>query len=338
MKGFNPFSNRNKSIFTLLVAFLLVIIYSTLSFAGGDGMDPNKELIYKIVNFLVFAGVLTYLLKNVVRKFFKERSENIAKDLSAADTAMQAAEDEFKKSEADMSKVADEVRALTEKIRQEGEIEKQNIIAHAKEMAEKIKAQTEAAVQRELEAVRKKIKEETLKHTMDAAEEMLKKQFEEKDQEKVADMISGEISQVKDIDVFLKSPVSANLKKKVPVVIDSKKQVSQTTMDFIKILMAADDEKKKSLSDIQKAYETYLSDVTGTKKATIYSATDLSDATLGKITSSLKKVVGKDIEVEFVKDSSIIGGIITKIGSLVFDASVKTQLDNMRENLKKEVV
>jgi F0F1-type ATP synthase membrane subunit b/b' len=87
-----------------------------------------------------------------------------------------------------------------------------------------------------------------------------------------------------------------------------------------------------------KAYEKHLSELTNISKAFIYSATDISETALNIITTSLRKTVGKDIEVEVVKDTSIIGGIITKISSLVFDASIRTQLENMKENLKKEVV
>jgi F-type H+-transporting ATPase subunit delta len=45
--------------------------------------------------------------------------------------------------------------------------------------------------------------------------------------------------------------------------------------------------------------------------------------------------VGKTIVLNVEQDPSLIGGVVTKIGDLVLDGSVKTQLINMRETLKK---
>ena len=49
----------------------------------------------------------------------------------------------------------------------------------------------------------------------------------------------------------------------------------------------------------------------------------------------MSKKAGKTIVLNVEQDPSLIGGVITKIGDLVLDGSVKTQLINMRETLKK---
>ena len=65
------------------------------------------------------------------------------------------------------------------------------------------------------------------------------------------------------------------------------------------------------------------------------SATELSDDAVGKIKEALSKKTGKTIVLNVEQDPSLIGGVVTKIGDLVLDGSVKTQLINMRETLKK---
>jgi F-type H+-transporting ATPase subunit delta len=45
--------------------------------------------------------------------------------------------------------------------------------------------------------------------------------------------------------------------------------------------------------------------------------------------------VGKSIVLDVQQDPGLIGGVVTKIGDLVLDGSVRTQLINMRETLKK---
>ena len=46
--------------------------------------------------------------------------------------------------------------------------------------------------------------------------------------------------------------------------------------------------------------------------------------------------MGKNVVMEVEKDPSLIGGVVAKIGGMVYDGSVKTQLERFREILTKE--
>jgi len=46
-------------------------------------------------------------------------------------------------------------------------------------------------------------------------------------------------------------------------------------------------------------------------------------------------MTGKEVILEVEQDASLIGGVVTRIGDLVLDGSIKTQLLNMRESLKR---
>jgi len=50
---------------------------------------------------------------------------------------------------------------------------------------------------------------------------------------------------------------------------------------------------------------------------------------------ALSKRTGKDILLDVKQDPDLIGGVITQIGDLVLDGSIKTQLLNMRESMKR---
>jgi F-type H+-transporting ATPase subunit delta len=73
----------------------------------------------------------------------------------------------------------------------------------------------------------------------------------------------------------------------------------------------------------------------GVAKASLVSATKLSAETIEKIRTALSKKTGKEIVLEVEQDPGLIGGIVTRIGDLVLDGSIKTQLLNMRESLKR---
>jgi F-type H+-transporting ATPase subunit delta len=89
------------------------------------------------------------------------------------------------------------------------------------------------------------------------------------------------------------------------------------------------------LRDIAAYYKNLADELKGIVKASITSATQLSKDTVEKIREALSKKAGKTIVLNVAQDPHLIGGIVTKIGDLVLDGSVRTQLINMRETLKK---
>jgi F-type H+-transporting ATPase subunit delta len=89
------------------------------------------------------------------------------------------------------------------------------------------------------------------------------------------------------------------------------------------------------LVSIDEFYQKMADELKGIARASLVSATELSDEIVEKIRETLSKRTGKDIVLEIGQDPSLIGGIVTKIGDLVLDGSIKTQLLNMRESLKR---
>ncbi|MCP4723230.1 MAG: F0F1 ATP synthase subunit delta [Desulfobacteraceae bacterium] len=89
------------------------------------------------------------------------------------------------------------------------------------------------------------------------------------------------------------------------------------------------------LREIASYYKDLADELKGVVKASVISATELSSEAIEKIKDALSKKAGKTIVLNVEQDPSLIGGVVTKIGDLVLDGSVKTQLINMRETLKK---
>jgi len=50
----------------------------------------------------------------------------------------------------------------------------------------------------------------------------------------------------------------------------------------------------------------------------------------------LERRTGKRIEAKFVADQSVLGGAVVRVGSTVYDGSVREQLNRMRERLETE--
>ena len=64
-------------------------------------------------------------------------------------------------------------------------------------------------------------------------------------------------------------------------------------------------------------------------------ATQPTESDLARIRAALVKAVGQDVEVTSRVDPGIIGGIITKVEDKVFDGSIKTQLERVRNALTR---
>jgi F-type H+-transporting ATPase subunit delta len=68
-------------------------------------------------------------------------------------------------------------------------------------------------------------------------------------------------------------------------------------------------------------------------RATVTSAQPLSADKVQRLQASLSGLTGKQVQLETQVDPSIIGGVVTRIGSTVYDGSIRTQLQKMRQQL-----
>ncbi len=74
-----------------------------------------------------------------------------------------------------------------------------------------------------------------------------------------------------------------------------------------------------------------LAEAQGATVAEVRSAIALSDAQISQLADGLTKKLGRPIQVHNVVDSSVLGGIVTRIGDEVIDGSVRTRLNQLRD-------
>jgi F-type H+-transporting ATPase subunit delta len=81
------------------------------------------------------------------------------------------------------------------------------------------------------------------------------------------------------------------------------------------------------------SYTELLDIKLGKVKATIVSAQPLEADALEKVKDRIRTMVGKEVELDIEVDAELIGGIKTRIGSTVYDGSIKNQLGQARRAL-----
>jgi F-type H+-transporting ATPase subunit delta len=148
------------------------------------------------------------------------------------------------------------------------------------------------------------------------------------------DRFSDLIVREKELEQAITNPLyDVGGRKKVLQAIIDKTGVSKVLASFLLLLF--DKGRFGFLSDINEFYKKLADELKGVVRASLVSATELSSETVEKIRTTLSKKTGKDIILEVEQDPSLIGGIVSRIGDLVLDGSIKTQLLNMRESLKR---
>lgn len=70
-------------------------------------------------------------------------------------------------------------------------------------------------------------------------------------------------------------------------------------------------------------------------QATVLSPVELSPAHLDRLKASLKKLIDRDVDLETVLDPSLLGGVLVKVGSTMYDSSIKGQLRLLKDELIK---
>lgn len=138
----------------------------------------------------------------------------------------------------------------------------------------------------------------------------------------------------KELEQAICNPLySASDRKKVLQTVIDKIGISKVMASFLLLLF--DKGRFEFLGAINDFYQKLADDLKGVIRASLVSASELSSETVEKIRTTLSKKTGKDIILEVDQDSNLIGGIVSRIGDLVLDGSIKTQLLNMRESLKR---
>jgi F-type H+-transporting ATPase subunit delta len=101
--------------------------------------------------------------------------------------------------------------------------------------------------------------------------------------------------------------------------------------NFIAVLIAH--QRISFLAAIVKQFEQELNERMGFAEAEITSAKDLNPEARHNLESQVEKMTGKKVRANYQMDQSLLGGAVVRIGSTIYDGSVKGQLEKIREQL-----
>ncbi len=123
-----------------------------------------------------------------------------------------------------------------------------------------------------------------------------------------------------------------DVKEKVMTGMVESMKVDTVMGNFLNLLV----QKKRAeiLPEIASYYKAMLDEVNNISHGTVISAVELSDELKSNVQTVLEKLTGKKVELTTSVDPAIIGGVIAKVGDLVLDGSIKTQLASLKDSIK----
>lgn len=151
--------------------------------------------------------------------------------------------------------------------------------------------------------------------------------------EKDLKIIAAAFKESDELHRFAISPVFATDDKVAAMIAIAKHaKVSELTQQFIGTV--TENHRAGVLPMIIAAFNEMVALRRGSQVAKVTSASKLTAAQLTQLKSKLKAETGKTVDMEVSVDPDLLGGFIVKLGSRLYDASLKTKLEDLRLALK----
>ena len=133
------------------------------------------------------------------------------------------------------------------------------------------------------------------------------------------------------LEVFSNPTVAYEQKGRLLNELISRTKVTSTTANFLRTLLR--NQRLAELPQVNTKLALLLDERSGVVGAEIKSARPVADSVKASLEEKLADLTGKRIRLTFDIDESLLGGIVTRIGSTVYDGSVRNQLRRLGEEL-----
>ena len=132
-------------------------------------------------------------------------------------------------------------------------------------------------------------------------------------------------------EVFANPTVPYEQKRRLLEELIERTKVRNTTANFFRVLLK--NQRLTDLSEIIQRFAFVLDERAGVVAAEVTTARQVPEEAKRLLLDKLKSVTGREVRLTFDTDEAVIGGIVTRIGSTVYDGSVRTQLEEIRVKL-----
>ncbi len=139
----------------------------------------------------------------------------------------------------------------------------------------------------------------------------------------------------KELDNVLKSPLVAKNEKTQLIEALFNNKINNDLKNFLKILVEKG--RISSLKSIELTFKELLNDKHNIIEGTVISAIALTEKQVKELEEKLSKKYNKNVTLENEVDQIILGGVLVRLGNTQIDGSVKTRLNNIKDQLTQVI-
>jgi F-type H+-transporting ATPase subunit delta len=162
--------------------------------------------------------------------------------------------------------------------------------------------------------------------------------LENKQADQVKQELSAFAAMVRESDelhAFLANPSIARAGKHAAIEqLVARMGASRTLRNYLFVIV--DQRRAGMLIEIEEAFGALLDARQGITQASVTSAAELTAGERKEMDAALARLTGKKVQAQFATDAALIGGAVVRIGSTIYDGSVRAQLDRMRVRMVSE--
>jgi F-type H+-transporting ATPase subunit delta len=124
-----------------------------------------------------------------------------------------------------------------------------------------------------------------------------------------------------------------DVRKRILRRVTESQQLSALTSHFLSLL--SDRDRLPHLAGIVSCYRRLLNEVKGRVEAKVVSASALGTEQVEQLRGRLRAISGKDVILEQETDASLLGGLRIELEGKIYDGSIRTQLENMKQRIAR---
>jgi len=183
-------SKKTVAAFVLVLLICVLFAAAAPASSGGEGGGTKGWVAtdtYRVINFVVLAGLLAFVLRKPLSQLLSSRTQGIKDQLAELEARKEEAEKKLAEYNEKLAQLEKEAEKIIAGYIQQGNEAKARIMKEAEAAAEKLKIQARRNIDHEFEQAKLKLEADIFEKALVEAEKIIKEKITSQDQDKIVD-------------------------------------------------------------------------------------------------------------------------------------------------------
>jgi len=178
---------------------LLLLLVPSVALAGGDGGHGfnAKEYIFFVIHFVAFAGILFWAGRSGVTQYFANRRATISRELEEAQSLRDQAVTLLAEHERRRAELEAEVEDILKRFKEDGEREKQRVLADARKEAARLRKDAEIRISQEAKKAEARLRQQAIELALEVAERVITEKLDDAARDRLFDDAVKELEKIR---------------------------------------------------------------------------------------------------------------------------------------------